>query len=72
MLEHSGFVSLVHFRYRFSDTKKDRHASKIMNISFASFDIASFSTHEYHLSNLASTSTLAFIAISSYTWGLTL
>ena len=31
-------VSLIHFRYHFSDTKKDRHTSKFSNISFASFD----------------------------------
>ena len=36
------FVSLVHFRYHFSDTKKDRYASKFSNISFASFDIFIF------------------------------
>lgn len=35
-------VSHAHFRYRFSDTKKDRHASKTSNISFASFDKATF------------------------------
>lgn len=33
-----GFVFSVHFRYHFWHTIKDRHASKIMNISFASFD----------------------------------
>ena len=32
------FVISVHFRYHFSDTKIGRHASKIPNISFASFD----------------------------------
>ena len=33
------FVSNNHFRYHFVVTKKDRHASKFSNISFASFDI---------------------------------
>jgi hypothetical protein len=32
------FVSNNHFRYHSLATKKDRHASKISNISFASFD----------------------------------
>ena len=33
-----NYVSLVHFRYHFRDTKTNRNTSKISNISFASFD----------------------------------
>lgn len=32
------FISLVHFRNHFWNTKKDRHASKFSNIFFAGFD----------------------------------
>ena len=53
MPKHVAFVSLVHFRYRVSDSKDDAKNLKKSNISFASFDNL-FSLPELQHSRLGS------------------